>query len=66
MTGGFYERLSAISADPNDPNGMVDLVVAALGSFGRYYICWKTRSGEYRQGQSLLNHFNTSPTTKHH
>lgn len=34
---------------------MTELVVAALGSFGRYYICWKTQSGEYRQGQCASN-----------
>lgn len=51
MSTGFYERLSAISTDSSDGDGMTELVVAALGSFGRYYICWKTRSGEYKQGQ---------------
>ncbi|KAK0650621.1 hypothetical protein DIS24_g6698 [Lasiodiplodia hormozganensis] len=54
MSGGFYERLSAISSDPSSPDSMTELVVAALGSFGRYYICWKTRSGEYRQESSGL------------
>ncbi|GME65988.1 hypothetical protein GTA08_BOTSDO08753 [Neofusicoccum parvum] len=54
MSVGFYERLSAISADTGGEDGMTELVVAALGSFGRYYICWKTRSGEYKQESSGL------------
>ncbi|OMP88822.1 hypothetical protein BK809_0005543 [Diplodia seriata] len=54
MSNGFYERLSAISSDPASPDGMTELVVAALGSFGRYYICWKTRAGEYKQESSGL------------
>lgn len=43
-------RLQELSRDPSDPDGIAELVVTALGSQGSFYICWKTPSGEFRQG----------------
>ncbi|KAF2116333.1 hypothetical protein BDV96DRAFT_645663 [Lophiotrema nucula] len=45
----LYERLEQIPQDPTDPESLEDLVVCAFGAFERYYVCWKTRGGEYRQ-----------------
>ncbi|KAH9999708.1 hypothetical protein F4779DRAFT_605250 [Xylariaceae sp. FL0662B] len=41
--------LSSLSSDANDSEGVLQLVVTALGSDGQHYICWKTNSGEFRQ-----------------
>ncbi|KAI1073777.1 hypothetical protein F5B20DRAFT_492980 [Whalleya microplaca] len=40
--------LNSIS-DANDSEGILQLVVTALGSDGQHYICWKTNSGEFKQ-----------------
>ncbi|KAF2001992.1 hypothetical protein P154DRAFT_595600 [Amniculicola lignicola CBS 123094] len=45
----LYERLERIPQDPTDPESLEDLIVCAFGAFERYYVCWKNRSGEYRQ-----------------
>ncbi|OAK96333.1 hypothetical protein IQ06DRAFT_51332 [Phaeosphaeriaceae sp. SRC1lsM3a] len=47
----LYTRLGEIPEDPNDPESLADLLVCAFGAFERYYVCWKTRGGEYRQGE---------------
>jgi hypothetical protein len=49
----LYERLGQIPQDPEDPECMEDLVVCAFGAFERYYVCWKTKAGEYRQGKPV-------------
>ena len=46
----LYARLGEIPEDPNDPDSLDDLIVCAFGAFERYYLCWKTKSGEYKQG----------------
>jgi hypothetical protein len=46
----LYARLGEIPEDPNDPESLDDLIVCAFGAFERYYLCWKTKSGEFRQG----------------
>jgi hypothetical protein len=46
----LYKRLGEIPEDPNDPESLDDLVVCAFGAFERYYVCWKTKGGEYKQG----------------
>jgi hypothetical protein len=46
----LYERLGEIPQDPDDPESLEDLVVCAFGAFERYYVCWKTRGGDFRQG----------------
>ncbi|KAF2704616.1 hypothetical protein K504DRAFT_416682 [Pleomassaria siparia CBS 279.74] len=47
----LYERLDQIPQDPDDPESLEDLVVCAFGAFERYYVCWKNRGGEYKQGE---------------
>jgi hypothetical protein len=49
----LYERLGEIPQDPEDPESLDDLVVCAFGAFERYYVCWKTRGGEHRQGEYI-------------
>jgi hypothetical protein len=46
----LYQRLGKIPQDPEDPESLEDLIVCAFGAFERYYVCWKTRGGEFRQG----------------
>lgn len=46
----LYTRLGEIPEDPDNPESLDDLLVCAFGAFERYYVCWKTRGGEYRQG----------------
>ncbi|ORY12813.1 hypothetical protein BCR34DRAFT_284661 [Clohesyomyces aquaticus] len=53
----LYERLEQIPQDPSDPESLEELVVCAFGAFERYYVCWRNRGGEYKQG------INTSPIT---
>ncbi|KAF2020680.1 hypothetical protein BU24DRAFT_6490 [Aaosphaeria arxii CBS 175.79] len=48
-TSRLYERLGQIPQDPSDPESLEDLIVCAFGAFERYYVCWKTRGGEFRQ-----------------
>lgn len=48
------KRLEELSRDPNDPDGIAELAVTALGTGGKFYICWKTPLGQYRQGEPLL------------
>ncbi|KAI4950141.1 hypothetical protein J4E91_004797 [Alternaria rosae] len=45
----LYKRLGEIPEDPNDPESLDDLIVCAFGAFERYYVCWKTKGGEFRQ-----------------
>lgn len=45
-------QLASISTDENDPEGLKEVVVVAIGTGGRYYVCWKTHGGEYRQGET--------------
>ncbi|KAJ4359639.1 uncharacterized protein N0V89_000194 [Didymosphaeria variabile] len=45
----LYERLAQIPDDPEDPESLEDVIVCAFGAFERYYVCWKTRGGAYRQ-----------------
>jgi hypothetical protein len=47
----LYKRLGEIPEDPNNPESLDDLVVCAFGAFERYYVCWKTKGGEYKQGK---------------
>ncbi|KAL1801445.1 hypothetical protein ACET3X_001787 [Alternaria dauci] len=46
---GLYKRLGEIPEDPNDPDSLEDLIVCAFGAFERYYVCWKTKGGEFKQ-----------------
>lgn len=46
----LYKRLGEIPEDPNDPDSLDDLIVCAFGAFERYYVCWKTKGGEFKQG----------------
>jgi hypothetical protein len=50
----LYSRLGEIPEDPNDPESLAELLVCAFGAFERYYVCWKTQGGEYRQGKEFL------------
>jgi hypothetical protein len=50
----LYARLAEIPEDPNDPESLDDLIVCAFGAFERYYLCWKTKGGEFRQGEPSL------------
>ncbi|KFA53713.1 hypothetical protein S40293_10743 [Stachybotrys chartarum IBT 40293] len=43
-----HARMNASDQDEY-PDGIAELVVTALGTNGRHYLCWKTRSGAYRQ-----------------
>ncbi|KAF2036599.1 hypothetical protein EK21DRAFT_42668, partial [Setomelanomma holmii] len=45
----LYKRLGEIPEDPQDPESLAELLVCAFGAFERYYVCWKTKSSEYRQ-----------------
>ncbi|KAF2853190.1 hypothetical protein T440DRAFT_506045 [Plenodomus tracheiphilus IPT5] len=45
----LYQRLAEIPEDPEDPESLDDLIVCAFGAFERYYVCWKTKGGDYRQ-----------------
>ena len=49
----LYARLGEIPQDPEDLESLEDLIVCAFGAFERYYVCWKTRGGEYRQGEYI-------------
>ena len=51
----LYKRLGEIPEDPNDPESLDDLIVCAFGAFERYYVCWKTKGGEFRQGAHTLS-----------
>ncbi|KAJ4982922.1 hypothetical protein SVAN01_11589 [Stagonosporopsis vannaccii] len=44
----LYARLGEMPENPNDPESLDDLIVCAFGAFERYYLCWKTKSGEFR------------------
>ncbi|RMZ74579.1 hypothetical protein GMOD_00003637 [Pyrenophora seminiperda CCB06] len=44
----LYKRLGEIPENPNDPESLDDLIVCAFGAFERYYVCWKTKGGEYK------------------
>ncbi|KAI2628476.1 hypothetical protein GGR54DRAFT_587325 [Hypoxylon sp. NC1633] len=46
--------LHSLANDAGDSDGVAQLVVTALGSSGQHYVCWKTRSGEYRQQSNGL------------
>jgi hypothetical protein len=60
----LYERLGEIPQDPDDPESLEDLVVCAFGAFERYYVCWKTRGGDFRQGENSSTPISTSLLTK--
>lgn len=45
-TAKLYERLQ----ESDGSETVAEIVLLALGAFERYYACWKTESGEYRQG----------------
>ncbi|KAJ8115183.1 hypothetical protein OPT61_g3109 [Boeremia exigua] len=45
----LYARLGQIPESPDDPESLEDLIVCAFGAFERYYLCWKTKGGDYRQ-----------------
>jgi hypothetical protein len=47
----LYTRLGEIPEDPNNPESLADLLVCAFGAFERYYVCWKTKGGDFRQGE---------------
>lgn len=46
----LYKRPGGIPEDTDDPESLDDLIVCAFGAFERYYLCWKTKGGKYRQG----------------
>ncbi len=41
--------LKSISDSSTESEGIAELVVTAIGTGGRHYLCWKTPSGSYRQ-----------------
>ncbi|RYP50605.1 hypothetical protein DL768_003887 [Monosporascus sp. mg162] len=41
--------LQSISDSSAESEGIAELVVTAIGTGGRHYLCWKTPSGSYRQ-----------------
>ncbi|KAF3044284.1 hypothetical protein E8E12_003862 [Didymella heteroderae] len=45
----LYARLGEIPEDPDNSESLDDLIVCAFGAFERYYLCWKTKGGEFRQ-----------------
>ncbi|KAF3006877.1 hypothetical protein E8E13_010938 [Curvularia kusanoi] len=45
----LYARLGEIPEDPDNPDSLDDLIVCAFGAFERYYLCWRTKGGEYKQ-----------------
>lgn len=47
--------LHSLANNTDDSDGVAQLVVTALGSGGKHYICWKTHSGEYRQRMFLIS-----------
>ena len=47
----LYARLAEIPEDPSNLESLDDLIVCAFGAFERYYLCWKTKGGEFRQGE---------------
>lgn len=47
----FAQRLNDLTRDTSGPDGIAALVVTALGPDDSYYICWKTLSGQYKQGK---------------
>lgn len=47
----LYRRLAEIPEDPEDPESLDDLIVCAFGAFERYFVCWKTKGGVYKQGE---------------
>ena len=53
----LYKRLGEIPEDSNDPESLADLLVCAFGAFERYYVCWKTTGGDYRQGRQACARF---------
>jgi hypothetical protein len=59
----LYARLAEIPQDPSDPECLDDLVVCAFGAFERYYVCWRNKAGEYRQG--LSTPYITTDTCNH-
>jgi hypothetical protein len=48
----LYERLSQIPQDRKDLLSLDDLTVCAFGAFESYYVCWKNKAGDYKQGRS--------------
>ncbi|KAH9890178.1 hypothetical protein F4778DRAFT_375445 [Xylariomycetidae sp. FL2044] len=46
--------LESLSSNAGGPDGISELVVTALGTNGRHYICWKTNAGAYRQQSNGL------------
>jgi hypothetical protein len=56
----FARRLDELARDTTGPNSIAALVVTALGPDDSYYICWKTVSGDYKQGNDSLFFFETS------
>jgi hypothetical protein len=47
----LYARLAEIPQDSSDLDSLDDLLVCAFGAFERYYLCWKTKGGEFRHGK---------------
>ncbi|KAI0019195.1 hypothetical protein F4780DRAFT_793691 [Xylariomycetidae sp. FL0641] len=47
MLKDLLESMNNTGGDGSE--GIAELVVTALGTDGRHYICWKTPSGEFRQ-----------------
>ncbi|KAK7753823.1 hypothetical protein SLS62_004189 [Diatrype stigma] len=41
--------LKSIGDSSTESEGIAELVVTAIGTGGRHYLCWKTPSGSYRQ-----------------
>jgi len=58
----LYKRLGEIPEDPDDPDSLDDLIVCAFGAFERYYVCWKTKGGEFKQGAHTQSSMRTKWT----
>jgi len=44
-------HLNELAKDSNGQDALASLVVTALGPDNSFYICWKTKAGEYKQGR---------------
>ncbi|KAF2103626.1 hypothetical protein NA57DRAFT_24353, partial [Rhizodiscina lignyota] len=43
-----------LPSDPADAESLSEVITVAFGAFGRYYLCWRNRAGQYRQSHSKL------------
>ena len=54
-------HLNDLANDSNGPDALAALVVTALGPDNSFYICWKTKAGEYKQGVYRLSPSHSRP-----